>query len=47
VIEITGRFDTGEQREGAIVELHDDALERLHGRFDLQQSQDDRRVGTE
>ena len=27
------------QREGAVVELHDDALEHLHGRLYLQQAQ--------
>ena len=32
------------QREGAVVELHDHALEHLHGRLDLEQAQHDRLV---
>ena len=30
-----------QQREGAVVELHTDALERLHGRLDLEQAKHD------
>ena len=37
-------LDAGEQRERAVVELHDDALERLEGRLDLEQAQLDRAV---
>ena len=36
-----------EQRVRAVVELHDDALERLHRRLDLEQPQHDRLVGAE
>ena len=43
--EVGGGLDVGEQREGAVVELHDDALERLHGRLDLEQAEHDRLVG--
>ena len=37
-------LDAGEVRERAVVELHDDALERLEGGLDLEQSQLDRAV---
>ena len=37
-------LDAGEQREGAVVELHHDALERLEGGLDLEQAQLDRAV---
>ena len=40
-------LDAGQRREGAVVELHDDALERLQRRLDLQQPQLDRPVGAE
>lgn len=36
-----------EKREGAVVELHDDALERLLGRRDLEQVEDDGLVRAE
>ena len=36
-----------EQRERAVVELHDHALEGLHARLDLEQAEDDRLVGAE
>ena len=39
--------DAGEQREGAVVELHRGALGGLHGLRDLEQVQVDRRVGAE
>jgi len=42
-----GGGDAGEQRERAVVELHDDALERAHRRRDLEELQVDRLVGTE
>ena len=35
------------KRERAVVEFHDDALERLHRRLDLQESQHDGRIGSE
>ena len=38
-------LDAGEVRERAVVELHDDALERLEGGLDLEQAQLDRAVG--
>ena len=37
----------GEQREGAVVELHRHAVERAERRRDLEQLQDDRLVGAE
>ena len=40
-------LDAGERRERAVVELHDDALERLQGGLDLEQPQLDRAVGAE
>ena len=36
-----------EEREGAVLELHDDAAERGQGRLDLDQVEDDRLVGAE
>ena len=39
--------DPGERREGAVVELHDDALERLERGGDLEQAQLHRGVGPE
>ena len=39
--EVAGRLDAGEEGEGAVVELHDDALEGLHGRLDLEQAEHD------
>ena len=38
-IEVGGRPDLGQKRKGTVVELHDDALERLHARLDLDQAQ--------
>jgi hypothetical protein len=40
-VEVSCALDAGEQREGAVVELHDDALEGLHAGLDLEQAQDD------
>ena len=40
-------LDAGQGRERAVVELHDDALERLEGRLDLEQPQLDRAVRAE
>src|SRR5690606_8903837 len=37
---IVGRLDTGQQRERAVVELHDHAFERLHRGGDLDQRED-------
>ena len=42
---VVGAHDVGEQREGAVVELHLHAVERAERRRDLQQLQDDGRVG--
>ena len=39
--------DALEQREGAIVEFHDDAAERGQGGLDLDEMEDDRLVGAE
>ena len=44
---IVGAHDVGEQREGAVVELHPHAFEGAEGRRDLEQLQGDRSVGTE
>ena len=44
---VVAAHDSGEQREGAIVQLHGDALERAQGGRDLEQLQDHRLVGTE
>ena len=41
---VVADLDLGQRREGAVVELHDDALERLERRGDLQQPQLDRGV---
>ena len=41
---VVADLDAGEVRERAVVELHDDALERLERRGDLQQAQLDRAV---
>ena len=46
VVEVTGGLDAGEQWEGAVVEFHDDAFERLHSGLDFEQTQDDRLVGS-
>ena len=40
-------LDLGESREGAVVELHDDALEGLEGGRDLEEPELDGGVGTE
>ncbi len=37
-------FDAREQREGAVVELHDDAVDRAHGGLDVDELEDDRLV---
>ena len=37
----------GQQREGGIVQFHDDSLERVNGRRNFNQLQDDRLVGAE
>ena len=47
VFEVGGRLDAVEQRVGAVVELHDDAFERLHRGLDLEQAQHDRLVRAE
>ena len=47
VLRSDGRHDVGQQREGAVVELHDDALEHLQRRLDLEQAQHDGLVGAE
>ena len=47
VVCVVADLDLGERREGAVVELHDDALERLEGGRDLEQAQLDRGVGAE
>ena len=44
---VGGGDDVGQEREGAVVELHDDALEGLHRGLDLEQAEDDRLVGAE
>src|SRR5437899_105888 len=44
---VAGRHHAGEERERAVVELHDDAPQRVHGGRDLQPMQDHRLVGTE
>ena len=41
------RTMSASEREGAVVELHDHALERAHGRLDLEQAQHDGLVGAE
>ena len=46
-VRVVGHHDAGEEREGTVVELHLHALERLQRRRDLEQLQDDLRVGTE
>ncbi len=43
-VRVVADLDAGQRRERAVVELHDDALERLEGRGDLQQLQLDRGV---
>ena len=43
-LEVRGGDDVVHQREGAVVDLHDDALEHPHGRLDLEQAQHDRLV---
>ena len=44
---VVGRDHAGQQREGAVVQLHHDALQRAHGRGDLEQVEDHRLVGAE
>jgi hypothetical protein len=44
---VVADLDAGERREGAVVELHHDPLERLQRRLDLQQPQLDGTVGPE
>ena len=44
---VVGAHDVGEQREGAVVELHPHALERAERRRDLEQLQGDRGVRAE
>ena len=46
-VRVVGRLDAGEQREGAVVELHDHALDRSQRGRDLEQAQLDRLVGAE
>ena len=40
-------YDLTQQREGAVVELHDDAPQGPQGRGDLEELQDDRLIGSE
>src|SRR6185503_17554283 len=40
-------LDADEQRMGAVVELHHHTFERAHRRFDVEEAQHDRLVGTE
>ena len=47
VLQVRGRLDALEQRVRAVLELHDDALERLHRGLDLEQAEHDRLVGAE
>src|SRR5690606_34194251 len=47
LLRVVADLDVGEGREGAVVELHDDALQCLQGRGDLQQTELDGGVGTE
>ena len=44
---VVGLHHAGEQREGAVLELHGHALERAERRGDLEHLQDDRLVGAE
>ena len=44
---VVGLDDAGEQREGAVVELHGHAVERLERRGDLEQLQDHGLIGAE
>ena len=46
-LRVVGRHDLVERRERAVVQLHDDALQRSEGRRDLEQVQVDRLVRTE
>src|SRR5438874_4915846 len=41
------QLHAGEHRKRAVLQLHGDALERLHGRLDLQHAQHDRLFGAE
>ena len=45
LVGVVGLHDAGQQREGAVLELHGHALERVERRRDLEQLQDDRLVG--
>ena len=47
VFEVGGGDDVADQGKGAVVDLHDHALERLHARLDLEQAQHHRLVGAE
>ena len=47
LVGVVARHDGVEQRVGAVVELHDDTLERLQRRGDLEQAQLDRLVRAE
>src|SRR5699024_5256241 len=47
LLRVVADLDTGEGREGAVVELHDDALEGLQRGGDLQEAQLDGGVGPE
>ena len=38
-LQLRGRHDVGEQGKGAVVELHHDALERLHRWLNLEQAE--------
>ena len=40
-LEVGGGHDVGQQGEGAVVDLHDHAVEDAEGRLDLEQAQDD------
>ncbi len=43
-LEVGGGDDVVHQREGAVVDLHDDALEHAHGGLDLEEPQHDRLI---
>src|SRR5437899_697749 len=44
---LAGQDHAGEHGEGAVVELHRDAFQRLHRRLDLEHAEDDRLICTE
>ena len=46
-VQVGGGHDVADQGKGAVVDLHDHALERLHARLDLEEAQHHRLVGAE